>query len=206
MLYNFVRWIIFFIIIGIVLLIIKKSPLKKHSVISKAIPIIVAVICFSQWNIPFENYIYSFPSLEKSFNYCNTAKQVEFFGFFEEKNSGIILYESENGYANYIAQKTDDGWRISNTNTYNVECVKTANDYTIVVYHIKNTDDRYILLSTDFNKTQPAEITDSKGNSFRYVEDKDDFLNHITYFSCYSGNDFDYTVHINGEKVELHTK
>ena len=48
-----------------------------------------------------------------------------------------------------------------------------------------------------------AEITDSKGNKFRYVEDDDDFSNHVTYFSCYSGNDFDYLVYINGEKIDL---
>ena len=205
MLYNFVRWIISFIIIGIVLLIIKKSPLKKHSVISKAIPIIVAVICFSQWNIPFENYIYSFPSLEKSFKYCNTDKHVEILTVFEEKNSGIVLYESENGYANYIALKTDDGWKISNIKTYNIECVKTENNYTMVVYHIKNTDERYILISADFIDPT-AKITDSKGNIFKYVEDTDDLFKYTTYFHCYSGNDFDYTVYINGEKVELHTK
>lgn len=48
-----------------------------------------------------------------------------------------------------------------------------------------------------------AEITDSKGNKFRYVEDNDDFSNHVTYFNCYSGNDFDYLVYINGEKFDL---
>ncbi len=202
MLYNFIRWIIFFAIIGLVLLIINKSRIKQYKKFSKAVIIIVALICFSQWNIPFENYIYSFPSLEKSFNYCSTTKQVEIFGFFEEENSGLVLYESEHGYSNYIAQKTNKGWKISNIKTYDVECVKVEDNYNILVYRIKNTHDRYILISTDFTD-MIAEITDSKGNKFRYVEDNDDFSNHVTYFNCYSGNDFDYLVYINGEKIDL---
>lgn len=202
MLYNFIRWIIFFAIIGLVLLIINKSRIKQYKKFSKAVIIIVALICFSQWNIPFENYIYSFPSLEKSFNYCSTTKQVEIFGFFEEENSGLVLYESEHGYSNYIAQKTNKGWKISNIKTYDVECVKVEDNYNILVYRIKNTHDRYILISTDFTD-MIAEITDSKGNKFRYVEDNDDFSNHVTYFRCYSGNDFDYLVYINGEKIDL---
>ncbi len=204
MLYNFVRWIIFFAIMGFVLLIVKKSFLKKHSKVSKVILVIVAVICFSQWNIPFENYVYSFPSLEKSFKYCSTDKHVEIFGFFEEENSGLVLYESENGYSNYIAQKTADGWKISNIKTCNVECAKNKNNYDMVVYRIKDTDERYVLISTDFTDNV-SEITDSKGNKLKCVEDNDDFSNHITYFSSYSGNDFDYIVYIDGEKIDLKT-
>lgn len=202
MLYNTVRWIIFFCIIGLVTLILNKTPVKKNRKIFKIVIIAIAVLCFTQWNIPFENYIYSFPTLEKSFNYCSTAKNAEIFGFFEEESSGLVLYESENGYSNYIAQKTTDGWKVSNVNTYEVECAKTEEEYNMLVYHVKNTSDRYVLISTDFID-EIVTVTDSEGNAFKYVEDENDFSKHTTYFHCYSGENFDYKVFIDGEEYLL---
>lgn len=185
-----------------VALILSKTPVKKNRKVSGIVIIAISVLCFTQWNIPFENYIYSFPTLEKSFNYISTSKYAEIFGFFEEESSGLVLYENEDGYSNYIAQKTTDGWKVGNINTYEVECVKTEDKYNMLVYHVKNTSDRYVLIGTDF-VDKIATITDSEGNAFRYVEDKDDFSNHITYFYCYSGNDFDYKVFIDGEEYIL---
>ena len=202
MLYNSVRWLIFFCIIGLIALLLNKTPVKKYRKIYFAIIIVSSVVCFSQWNIPFENYIVSFPTLEKSFKYCLTENNIEIFGIFEEEKTGLVLYESENGYANYITRKDEDGWKISNINTNEIECVKTVDKHTIFVYHIKNTSERYVLISSDFTD-KVAEITDSKGNVFRYVEDKDDFSKHITYFNHYGDNNFDFTVFIDGKKIDL---
>lgn len=196
--YNSIRWIIFFVIIGCTALLIRKITLKNSKIIKTIVLIVVAITVFIFWDIPFENCLLSFKTIQKSFNYYSMQSNVEVFETFEGETSGILLYKCDNGYSNYIASKTEKGWKIGNSNTIQIECQKSIGRYNIVVYKVKETQDIYVWINISF-VNDVAEITDSKGEQFEYIQDG----NHVMYYRAYYDDSFDYKVIIDNETYSL---
>lgn len=193
--YNLVRWVIFVIVMGSLVLLIRKRSFNK--VIKSVLLVVVALILFSLWNIPFENYFLSFETLEKSFSYYVPQQDIEILKTFEGENSGMLIYKSVDGYANYIAYKDEKGWKIGNSNTNYIESQKVLDRYSSFVYKVEGTEDRYIWITASF-VDDSAEITDSNGKRFESVKHG----SHVSYY-FYTNEDFDYTVVIDGVVYSL---
>ena len=193
--YNLVRWVIFVIVMGSLVLLIRKRSFNK--VIKSVLLVVVALILFSLWNIPFENYFLSFETLEKSFSYYVPQQDIEILKTCEGENSGMLIYKDGDTYAKYIAPKTDDGWKIGDSKTYSIECKKNIDKYSAVVYKVSNSEDRYVRITASF-VDDSAEITDSNGKRFESVKHG----SHVSYY-FYTNEDFDYTVVIDGVVYSL---
>lgn len=193
--YNLVRWAIILLLVGFSIWLKRKWFSNKK--LFYPVCIIVAIICLVQLNMPFENYLYSFPSIEKVFKYYESSKDVIVLGTCIGEESGMLIYKDGDTYAKYIAPKTDDGWKIGNRNTYSIECEKNIDKYRTVVYKVSNSEDRYVRITASF-VDDSAEITDRNGKRFESVKHG----SHVSYY-FYTNEDFDYTVVIDGVTFSL---
>lgn len=110
MAYDIVRWIcgvILFAVILTVLILFFKQKKAKAVVTSAFAAIIITAILFF---IPFENYVYRFPSIEKIYEYKHHEPLLTYF----QGNEGIVCIaeRSDGSNINYYFQKKQDKYTI----------------------------------------------------------------------------------------------
>ena len=179
---------------------VKTQPKRWFSIIVIDI-LLITILCF----VPFENWVYSFKSAEDVYKYYYFSEEKAEL-VIEGEQSDFVVGRKNEVSTFLIVPKTADGWKIGISLNDKRIVEKFFNGITVHINQYKNTND-YFITVFDINGGE-LNISDDYNTKFFSLEDNSEFLGKtfVTYYAHISDFNPQYSVTVNGEKIELQRK
>ena len=148
--YSIVRFFIEMLLI-LIAFIIGRQCFRNSKPKQITVYVVTFFIMLIAYLVPFENWFYTFPSVDKAYTYiANDTIQV----IVEGESSAFVLASNERGKTAHIHvfSKDKDGWKLCNG--FDVKQIKTSfiNECSLQVYRYKNSEDYYVIISDRYYK------------------------------------------------------
>ena len=153
--------------------------------------------------VPFENWFYTFPSLEAAYKYY--GKSAQYVAVEGESSALVITQDSRRRNTQYIKffVKEKDGWGLSSAFDLKVQLTASEGNFWIHVYRYKDSEDFFVMLS-DWNYKQ-LQVSDQYGTGF--IEHSwPDNVEEYSYYGFIRSWAEPYIVVINGRGVVFESK
>lgn len=199
---SIIRLIIGCIFLGCSIIVIRKSKvIHKHMLYVVFMSISIVLIAILSM-IPFENLFITFNSPEAAYEYFSFGQSnIEL--VVEGNNCDFIIDRKNDSDTYLMIPKTADGWKIGiGSNTKRVG-QKLSNGVSVYVYQYKNTSDYFVtILDTNGGESN---ISDDYNTVFYSLERYNVSLekNFVTYYAHIPNFNSQYSIIVNGDKIEL---
>lgn len=196
--YMLIRGILSFCLTIAVILILKKTQIRKH-VIFRFVPVVVAILSFYIFSFcSIENIFINFDSPEKAFHYLYSG---DVRGIANGDASSFVVYEKNGTQGQTIIPKNKNGWKLDVFQKNESMLTKTVNRYIISIYNARNTDDYYVMVWAPISDI--ADISDSNGSVFMCVENDNGSRIHDSTlcFAYVKSLDENYSLNIDGDSI-----
>ena len=200
--YGVVRLIIGCLFFGCSAIVMKKNKAVNKFKLRVILAGLSVILVFVLGFLPFENLFITFQSPEAAYEYSNFGKSnVDL--VVEGNNCDFVIEQENESYTYLIIPKTSDGWKTEIGLNTKMISQKFFDGITVQVYQYKNTND-YFITVLDTNGGE-AKISDEYNTEFYRLERFDDVLqkNFVTYFAHISDLTIEYSLTVNGSKIEL---
>lgn len=201
MLFSLIRIIICAILVLLLGLYVKKR-IKNKKLLCLTLILVFAVSLSALSMIPIENSFFQFDSLSQISQYNNSKKILQ---SAEGQSSAMVISGTESKRTMNFYRKNDSGKYLlcASMDAQRIK-YQLCGLYSLIAYHIKDTDDYYIIVSgTSENKLV---LSDNKQSDF-IVTTHDSTVGIIQYYysfaTAYVNNLSDYEIIIDGESYKI---
>jgi len=191
--FTIVRYVAWFIIGLLAILVCIKFPYKLVKIISGIIAVILLIVAMI---VPFENLVVSFSSPEEALNYTNPKAKV-LFSVDGEDTTFVVGKISEGKYTDLIVPKKNDRWKVGMSLYVQRNHYVAVGGFSATVKGYKGSTDKYISISV-YEKIES--LSDNRNSEFM---SPDSNLGMYHFNAFVKDFDDDYRLYINGQEYLL---
>lgn len=191
--YSFLRIIFGLVLVLALIILVKKTQIKKVFVVLISVGILLTTIVL--YFVPIENILVRFSTPQKAYNYYRFGRVCD---VVEGEDSAYISALRGTGvkYDFVIFPKDEKGWKIG---THFDQC-KVARymdkDISITVYNIRKTEDYYVVVFYHSLNQDVPSLSDNFDSSFKRISSGE-------YVTCVTGLDSSYCVYYNDQTINV---